>query len=106
MESKQVRKVLWKATKRVAIFLEWESTKRTPVARINWWLLRASQRSFIREWYQSTIRNSRYYWLFVHEWTKYMKWRPWMRQAVEENEVEINNQFNKWLEIYFRWLTK
>ena len=102
LDTWSIKQVINKWIRRTTLFLEWESTKRTP---IDTWLLRSSQRSFFStlKW---TIRNSRFYWLFVHEWTKYMKWRPWMKQTILENEKEINTEFNKWIEQYFTSLTK
>jgi len=78
--------------RRTTLFLEVEATKRTPV---DTWLLRASHRvSFSNSWFTWSIKNTRLYWLFVHNWTKYQKSQPWMSNTVKENDKQIQTVFN------------
>ncbi len=102
-DKREIKKVFWNWNREVALFLDRESAIRTP---IDTWILRAKQRSYIRIWFRSTIQNRTWYWLLVHEWTKFQRSQPWMREAIEENEKEINTLFNKWVEKYFWNLTK
>ncbi len=102
-DKKEIKKIFWQWIKDVALFLDRESAIRTPV---DTWVLRSKQRAFIKKWFKSTIRNSVWYWLFVHEWTKYQRSQPWMKNSIDENKKEINTTFNRWIEIYFNNLTK
>ena len=62
--------------------LEWLSKIETPV---DTWVLRNSYRTEFLPWIWKLI-NFREYWLYVHEWTKYIKWNPFLERAVQKWE--------------------
>lgn len=67
------------SVKKAVLTVERQSKINTPV---DTWLLRNSyQTSFM--WLQWEIRNYREYAMYVHEWTKYQKSQPFMRNAIE-----------------------
>jgi len=86
-----VKKTLNTSVKKSVIFLEWEAKKETP---IDTWLLRNSYETFFSSLKWKLV-NTRKYWVYVHEWTKYIRWNPFMTRAAEKSENKVNLIFNK-----------
>lgn len=86
----QVNKTLNIWTKKSTIFLQWEAIKETP---IDTWLLRNSYETHFNnlEW---KLINTRKYWVYVHEWTKYIRWNPFLTRAAKNSNEKVNRIFN------------
>lgn len=84
-------KTLQKAMKKSVLTIQREAIKETPV---DTWLLRNSYEIFYGnlEW---KLINTRKYWVYVHEWTKYIKWNPFLTRAADKSEEKVNKIFNK-----------
>mgnify|MGYP003563049516 CR=1 FL=1 len=76
--------------KKSIIFLEWAAKKETPV---DTWLLRNSYETFF-ESLKWKLVNTRKYWLYVHEWTRYIKWNPFLTRAAKKSNKDINIIFS------------
>ena len=87
-----VNKSLTTWVKKTIIFLEGESKRLTPVVKN---ILRTSYKSeFSNGWIEWKLINYRGYWIFVHEWTRFIKWNPFMTKAVEKSTRQINVIWN------------
>lgn len=42
-----------------------------------------------------TLYNLRKYWIYVHEWTRFMKWNPFMTDTVKAEAKQVNVIMNK-----------
>lgn len=85
---------LQNAIEKGAMILEKDSKKNTPVDTGR---LRASIYSTIKP-LSATVQPKTDYAVFVHEGTRFMKGRPYMRQAVDSNEKRIEDVFVKEIE--------
>jgi len=98
LNSDNIKKIQKESIKRITFFLEWESSKNTPV---DTWLLRASQRTVLKNWWLTWfIKNSRVYWIYVH------KKNPWMTNTVNENKNNITKMYNKTIEDFLKNFNK
>lgn len=91
--SSNVKKTINRWIKKIIFFLQWEAIVFTPV---DTWLLRNSFKQTFWDLFWELF-NIRKYWIFVHEWTRYIKKpKPFMTKAVNENqwkiEVILNNE--------------
>ena len=94
--SLDVNRTLSTWVKKIIITLQRESTRRTPV---DTWLLRKSYNSYFTDWWLTgKLVNYRKYGIFVHEWTKYMQGRPFMTDALEENDSKVQLIMNREIE--------
>ena len=82
----EVRAALNKWVKKVVFFAEWEAKIFTPVDK---WFLRNSykQRFGKLTW---ELYNIRKYWVFVHEWTRFIKANPFLTKTVRKNERKFS----------------
>lgn len=81
---------LSRAIRKAALFVHRESALRTPVDTGR---LRASHRTNFGGTglrFRGEVSTNTDYDLFVHEGTRFMKARPYMRQAVEDNERHLD----------------
>lgn len=85
-----VDKTLNRAIKISIIELEWTAKKETPV---DTGLLRWSYETFFSNlsW---KLQNKRKYWIYVHEWTKYIKSNPFLERTIDKEEPKIERIFN------------
>lgn len=81
-----MRRNLNVAIRKSFVSIERDSRINTPVDTGR---LRSSHRTFFRDMYGELSTNV-FYSIFVHEGTRYMKSRPFMRMAVEKNEGNVN----------------
>jgi len=90
-DRKEVNTALNKWIKKVVFFLKWEAIPLTPIDK---WFLRNSYTEIFwnLEW---TLYNIRKYAIFQHEWTKFMKWNPFLKTTVDENKNEANVIMNE-----------
>lgn len=89
--AREVNTALNKWIRKVVFFLEWEAI---PLTNIDKW--------FLRNWYrekfwnlEGTLYNIRDYDIFVHEWTRYMKWNPFLTRTVDQNKKEVEIVMNE-----------
>lgn len=87
----RIKQFLEIAVKKATFLVERESKIRAPVDTGR---LRSSIQTEIRP-LTATIYPTVNYALFVHEGTRYLKSRPFMRDAADQSEKEIQNIFSK-----------
>ena len=88
---KEVEFAIDRGAKKIVFFMEWEAKIFTPV---DTWVLRNSFRA--SKWSLGWVLvNFRDYWIFIHEWTRFMKWTPFMKKAIDENEQETTLIMNE-----------
>ena len=95
----EVARWLNKWIKKSIFFLEWESIAETPVDQgILWNSYKTNFKNLFWE-----LFNVRDYWIFVHEWTKFIRANPFMTRAIDKSnskvEIIMNNEINKFLSI-------
>jgi HK97 gp10 family phage protein len=83
------------ASLRAALFLEGESKKRSPVDTGRLRSSIATSLGAQDKGLTSIVSTNVFYAVFVHEGTKYMKKRQFMKKAVEENRDEISKIFQE-----------
>jgi len=95
----EIQKWINKWIKKIIFFLEWEAIPFTPV---DTWVLRNSYRQKFWNLFWRLF-NIRDYWVFVHEWTRFIKANPFMTKALKKGEWKIeiimNREINKSLSI-------
>lgn len=92
---KKMREVDWRKTINRAIsksifVLEREAKIQTPV---DTGILR---NSYITEFDDliGKLINFREYWIYVHEWTRFFRWNPFMQRAVDNTDQQITMIFS------------
>lgn len=83
-------KNLGNAIKRVALLISSQSKRNTPVATGR---LRASTYERFYSTLRAEIGTNTSYDLFVHEGTRYMRARPYLRLAVEGEQSNVDREF-------------
>lgn len=85
--------------KKTIFFLQWEVIPFTPVQT---WVLRNSYSQRFKNLYWNLF-NTRKYWVYVHEWTRFIKANPFMTKALKKSEWKVslimNNEIRKSLSI-------
>lgn len=79
------------AIKKSVFTIQGKSVRNTPVDTGR---LRASHRSLFSD-LKGEIGTNTNYDVFVHEGTRYMRARPYLREAVESSETEVQQLFTK-----------
>lgn len=79
------------AIKKSILVIQADSMRNTPVLTGR---LRASHTSMFSNLKGAVSTNTNYD-VFVHEGTRFMKGRPYMRQAVEKNNNQVQDYFTK-----------
>lgn len=87
----EIKEALERWIKKIIFFAEWEAKIFTPVDK---WFLRNSYRQAYWNlmWRLFNIRN---YWIFVHEWTRFIKSNPFMTETVDKNKTDFNEIMNE-----------
>lgn len=85
------RKAINSAISKSIFVIEREAKIQTPV---DTWILR---NSYITEFDDLIWRliNTREYWLYVHEWTRFFQWNPFIQRAVENTDEKVTMIFSK-----------
>lgn len=84
-DTKEVNTALNRWIKKVVFFLEWEAIPLTPIDK---WFLRNSYKQIFWN-LEGTLYNFRKYAIFQHEWTRFIKWNPFLQKTIDKNENEI-----------------
>lgn len=85
--------------KKVLYYAEWEVKIVTPVDK--WFLINSFRIIANKTWRLFNIRN---YWVFVHEWTKFIKANPFMTDTVKRKKDKFNLIMNKELQKHLKIL--
>ena len=91
LQSRYAQKEIFKWIRKATMLVYNTVIDKTPV---DTWLLRQSNRvKFNQNELTWTITNSRYYAIFVHNWTKYQKAQPFYTDSLKENNIRIKRIF-------------
>lgn len=90
-DKNEVRSSINKWIKKIVFFAEWEAKVFTPVDK---WFLRNSYRQKFWNLYWELF-NIRKYWVFVHEWTRFIKSNSFLTKTVKKNQREFNLIMNE-----------